>query len=698
MKRLVLPLLTLLLAATLQAQPVKAPHVEAELISDVSTFQPGVPFKVALKLTLDPHWHVYWQNPGDSGIPPKVIWDLPEGFQVTPIQWPYPERIEVGPLVNFGYQGTVLFVQEILPPDSFKPGTKLTLKAKAKWLVCEDVCIPGSADLQLRLVSGPKPVPNAGSAVYIQDIMGRLPVELPDIKLSAYASDKEWILRGPAPAPTALVFFPEQEGLIENAGAQTLTSGTAGFELRIPRAADSMPKDGRLSGLLVSPEGWGPKHTRALKFNVPINEGPAPVFTKSPAVPGEIFFYALLGGLILNIMPCVFPVLSIKAIGLVQHAGENPGEIRRQGLFFGLGVILSFWVLAGLLLGLRAGGTALGWGFQLQSPGFVLTLLVLFFLMALVLLGVFEIGTSLIGLGAKGQGGNPDAGAFFSGVVATVAATPCTAPFMGAAVGVALGQSLPVALGIFTAMAIGMAAPFVLISWVPGLAKCLPRPGAWMESFKQFMAFPLFGTVVWLLWVFASQRGINSAALVLFALLVLGMAAWAYGRWFTPVASELTRIGTGFAVLLLAAVSIFLFSQSLSGAASTSAGTAGSSQEEHGVTWVPYSKEKLEALRQEGKVVYLDFTATWCITCQVNKGVVFSSGDVLAFFKEPNVVAMKGDWTNYDPAITAALQSFGRAGVPLNVVYGPGLKEPLVLPSVLTPGMVLDALQKAKGH
>jgi thiol:disulfide interchange protein DsbD len=385
-------------------------------------------------------------------------------------------------------------------------------------------------------------------------------------------------------------------------------------------------------------------------------------------------------------MPCVFPVLSIKAVGLLR-AGESRATARAHGLLYGLGVLVSFWLLAGTLLALRAGGAQLGWGFQLQSPTRVFGLALLLFLMGLNLAGAFEIRASWVGIGHGLASRREGLGAFFSGVLATLVATPCTAPFMGSALGFAATQPPVVALAVFTALAVGLAAPYVLLAWFPGFGRCLPKPGRWMETVKQVMAFPLFATVIWLLWVLAQQAGANAVVTALGAFLLAAFAAWIYERW--PA-----RLGTAAAALTLvgaAAIGATMIAGAPDrpGAALGAASTAAS--ESSG--WEPFSQRRLDALRADGKPVFVDFTAAWCVTCKVNEAVALGP-TMLRTMRERGVTTLQGDWTNEDAEITAALRSFGRDGVPLYLLYGAKNTAPKILPQILSPAIVLAALDE----
>ncbi|MCB1071195.1 MAG: thiol:disulfide interchange protein, partial [Kiritimatiellae bacterium] len=526
---------------SLYAAPVRDKQVEAELISKVSHIQPGVPFELGLRLTHDPHWHTYWLNDGDSGLPTRMKWELPEGFSVSEIQWPYPERLSLPPLMSYGYEGVVLLLFTVTPPADLQPGTEVTLGGKASWLMCKEICIPGKAALSLNLpVRAEAPEPSA-QADQFTEAERRLPLVSDNWSILAEADDQTVQLTvtaktTPLPKLEELVFFPFEKGVIENAPEQVLETKGESYQLTIPRAETVPPLPDRLRGVLVSENhAWEPGR-HALLVDIPWGK-PAPALpaatrpaTATISLPAAILF-AFIGGLILNLMPCVFPVISLKILGFVQQAGEHPKQVRYHGLMFAAGVMISFWILAGILLALRAGGAVFGWGFQLSNPTFLVGLIALFYVMALNLFGVFEIGVSLTSAGQTVTSKGSWSGSFFSGVLATVIATPCSAPLMGAAVGFALTQPASVSLMIFSSLGFGMAFPYLLLTRFPALLMRLPKPGAWMETMKQSMGFILAATVVWLFWVLSARSASSSLPWVMVMFLLLALASWIYGRW-----------------------------------------------------------------------------------------------------------------------------------------------------------------------
>ncbi|MEP7155441.1 MAG: protein-disulfide reductase DsbD domain-containing protein [Betaproteobacteria bacterium] len=688
------------------ASPVKTPHVEAALISRDQSFVPGKPVELALRLKIIDHWHTYWQNPGDSGLPTKLTWSLPAGFSAGPIEWPFPSKLPLGPLMNFGYEGEVLHLVSMTTPAGIAPGKKIELKAKAEWLVCSDVCIPESADLAITLpATSTPPLPGKQWAAQFATAQAAIPVAVPDWKISTTVADGKLVIDLSPPAtkvnpdiPDA-AFYPLDEELIANAGKQDWSKTASGYRLSIP-AADAINKSlTTVRGVVVASNGWGGSlATKAISISAPLLLTGASALTTLPATKSQgaavstdslslaaALLFAFAGGLLLNLMPCVFPVLGIKVMGFVRHAEADPGLLKKQGFSFLGGVLVSFWILTAVLMALRAAGESVGWGFQLQSPLFVTFLAILFLLMALNLSGVFEIGLRIQSaagnLGGQSQR-NALVDAFLSGVLATIVATPCTAPMMGAALGFTLSQPAHVSFLVFTAIALGVALPVLMLSLFPRWLRALPKPGAWMNTLKQFLAFPLFATVVWLAWVLGAQLGNDGAAKLLFGLVLIALAAWLYGHW---QAEKPLRA-------VLAAIVIAACALTIAWPDAVSPGGVQSTSTENG--WIPFSTEKIAELRAQKRPIFVDFTATWCITCQVNKRVALNQERVVKRFKELDVTRMKADWTVKDAKITEALAAFGRNGVPLYVFY-PANGEPRILPEVLTADIVLSGIEPA---
>jgi thiol:disulfide interchange protein DsbD len=690
------------------APVVKTEHVEAQLLPEQTHAQPGKTVVVGLRLQMIPHWHTYWKNPGDSGLPTRVKWTLPAGWSAGAFQWPHPKNLPVGPLNNYGYEDEVVLLTEITVPPDAKPGT-VPIKASADWLVCKEICIPekGELDLALKVDAAP-PAESDRWKPSFDRARAMLPVSDAALKADAGITGKNVVLRLALPSglPTKVTFFPERDNVIEAAAPQRVVRSGDALLVEM-KLQDPVPKDFTvLKGVVVGNGAWpGAADRRAMEVSAPVGSPIAMAagstagggsaggstggsVTSSAEVGGSVataLLFALLGGLLLNLMPCVFPVLGIKVMGFVEHAHGDAKALRLQGIVFTVGVLVSFLVLAGLMLALRAGGTQLGWGFQLQSPAFVTLLAMLFFVLALNLAGVFEWGLFAQSMTSDVSAKGRNADAFLAGVLASVVATPCTAPFMGAAVGFTLAQPAAVSLAVFFALGAGMALPVLLLSFFPALLKKLPKPGAWMETFKQVMAFPLFATVAWLAWVLGAQSGNDGVFGLLLGLVAIAIGAWIYGRW----AHSESTLRPVFAVLF-AALGVYVAWPDAT--ASVTPGVAVNKAGE--LPWQPWSPEKVAELTAAGKPVFVDYTAAWCVTCQVNKRVVLNSSSVVAAFAQRGIVPLKADWTNNDPRITQSLQELGRNAVPVYVLYLPGEAKPRLLPEVLTSSLVLAEIDK----
>ena len=687
------------LAGIAHAQPVSTPNVQAELVSERAALVPGEKNTVALRLKIRDRWHTYWQNPGDSGLPTTLEWKLPQGVAAGPVQWPAPKALPAGPLVNYGYEGEVFHLVDLDVPASLPPGD-VTLRARADWLVCEDTCIPEGADLALTLPVSSTPAPHPRWSGPIASTRAALPKPLSGWTAQAQGDGQRIRLvlapDGRASAPGELRFFPFAEGVVEPSGAQTLARDGDRVVLTLPVAYQLAPDVKRIAGVVTAANGLG--GARAATLDVALDgaivAGPKPLDAPAPQLNvnaststasmslAAALLLAFGGGTLLNLMPCVFPVLSLKVLGFVEHR-DGKRTMHREAVAYSIGVIASFVLLALLLLGLRAAGEELGWGFQLQSPAVVTALAILFFLLALNLSGVFEFGmfvpSSVAGLTAK----NRTLDALASGVLAVVVASPCTAPFMGAALGYAISQSVGVTLAVFVTLGVGMALPYVLLAWFPAWRKRLPRPGAWMLRVKQFLAFPLYATVAWLAWVLGAQVDNDAVLRLAIALVFVGFAAWAWRAFRTSGA------GGWAGATMVAAIGIgWLVAPLVAGPPPAEARAAVAARDG---AWQPFSVQTVQSLTASGQPVFVDFTAAWCVTCQVNKRLVLNDGDVLAAFAQRNVALVRADWTRRDPAITQALAALGRNGVPVYVLYRPG-REPLLLPEVLQSGIVHDAL------
>ena len=695
-------LLALVPADARAAALVKTGHVEAELVVDKTAAQPGKPLTVGLKLRMEPHWHTYWRNPGDSGLPTKIQWLLPQGWKAGEIQWPYPKPLPIGPLLNYGYEDEVVLLTELTPPAGAAPG-RVNVKAKAEWLVCKDICIPESGELDLALqVAAGDAAREPRWQAHIDRARNQLPVDAPGWKYEAALQGKSLVVRltppGGAAAPAKLAFFPEREGLIEPAAPQKLTR--EGGAVRIEMKLADPPPAGLQSvrGVAVSESGWAATDGRkAINVEAPVRGSMAAAAgaISAPLPPGNgvgtgtlaALALAFVGGILLNLMPCVFPILGIKVMGFVEHAHGEPRAMRVQGIAFTIGVLLSFLALAGLMLALRAGGTQLGWGFQLQSPVVVMLLATLFLVLALNLSGVFEWGAFAQSMTSNLSARGRYADAFLSGVLATVVATPCTAPFMGAAVGYTLTQSAAMSLAVFATLGAGMALPVLALALFPALLRRLPKPGAWMETFKQVLAFPLYATVAWLAWVLGAQAGNDAVFALLGGLVLVAMAAWLYGRWGRLHGLWRSGVAAAFAALGL----LVAWPGAIAPADATDAAPVARAGE---LPWQAWSPERVRELTAAGQPVFVDFTAAWCVTCQVNKRVALHNEAVRKAFASRNVAALRADWTRQDPRITAALAQLGRNAVPVYALYIPGEDAPHLLPELLTPALVLERILK----
>lgn len=704
--RLLLALACLSTAAFAYAGPVRTDHAEADLHAYRTHAVPGQSIPIALRLLPEQGWHTYWRNPGDSGLPTTLDWTAPDGITFSAIQWPRPETFRLANIVNYGYGQETFHIVEMEVPSDWRVGEPIAISATANWLICSDICVPESAELELTVATAAEPaavdsvwagafesafesIPRAvdwPSTVEHRDGSIHLQLQLPDA-LSA----------------SAFTVFPVHKEVVNHSRAQQIQRMGNTLWLQQPEHPyiEGLPtstqwvivgrdEDGAVQAWRITAQKGAVPNPPDSAVSVASDHYDAPAegadhptdnrqSSKAASTSGQalalVLAAAFVGGLILNLMPCVFPVLAIKALGVMSAAGETRAHQRAHGLVYTAGVVSSCLVAAGLLLGLRATGEALGWGFQLQSPVFVGALAYLFFAFGLSLSGVFTIGTRVMGLGQSLTERQGLGGSFATGVLAVVVASPCTAPFMGSALGFAVTQPPITALAIFAALGLGLASPFLLIGFVPQIARVLPKPGAWMEHFKQAMAFPLYLSVVWLLWVLARQAGSEALLVVMVGMVLVAFAAWLWHR------QHIVLRGLRIAALLLAVAML-----AWPGMRATPAAT-GAAQDAN--AWSP---ERLAELRSEGKTIFVNFTADWCITCLANERATLSTDAVQQAFAVENVHYLKADWTRSDPRITRALAEFGRNGVPLYVVYRQG-EAPEVLPQLLTVDRVLEALE-----
>lgn len=702
------------------AAPTSGKRVDAALISEMAVAAPGQSFWAAVRFDIAEGWHTYWRNPGDSGEPTRIVWQLPPGVEVGDIQWPAPERIPFGPLTNFGYGERVLHLARITVPEDWPEGSPLRLNASATWLVCKEICIPEDAELALDVPVATESLPSdTTTGARFAEALAEVPAEAgwtaryltrapEDRSNTAQSLDLIIDTAGDSIGAASAYFFPQEWGAVDPLPPQRLSRD--GEVLTLAMVAGDQPPGEVLTGVLVlNPDASRDDPSRRA-FEISAVAAPSAATLGQgtvnrdggtrlsslggtpSAAPGMLaaIGLALLGGLLLNVMPCVFPVLSMKAMGVVRHASDRRA-LRLSGLSYVAGILVFIGLVAGLLIGLKAAGEQIGWGFQLQSPSFVSAMALIVFALGLSLSGVFTIGASAMGWGEAVIGGRSGPlGSFLTGALAALVATPCTAPFMGIALGFALTQPWPSALAVFLALGLGLALPYLVLTFVPGLARLLPRPGAWMERLKQLLAFPLYVTAAWLVWVLALQGGASAVFAVL-----IGMILVAFAVWLSEAARTFAggwRRATGALALAagIGALALALWPQ----AAASSLGRAdgGGQLGQTSLAAEPYSAARLDDLRARDIPTFVNLTAAWCITCQVNERVALSSERVARTFRERGVVYLKGDWTNRDPEISRLLDNFGRSGVPLYLLYWPGEDAPVVLPQLLTETTVIEAL------
>ncbi len=709
-----------LLAGTSQAQlltpgVVDTGQVRAELLAHAPDgVQPGGTVWFGLRLQHAPEWHTYWKNPGDSGLPTELEWTLPDGVIAGDIAWPTPRKFPLGTLANYGYDGTVLLPVPLQVPAGFSADT-LDVSLYASWLACKTECIPEEGQFRVRIPAqgstslhaadfkaafdaAPRQGTGAGGSASPQELQ---------LAVSLNGLPTAW-------AGRSLEFYPETPGLIEPGAPWSQSWDGQRWQASVPLSPyrSESPTALMLVVAEANPPGHGPGSpgvrvelpvqgawpavaalpaavpdalTAALEANAARAAAPAGSTGGAPITLWAALIGALVGGMILNLMPCVFPVLAIKVLAFTKH-GEQASAHRAQGLAYTAGVVLSFMALGGLLLGLRAAGEAIGWGFQLQSPAVVASLAVLFTLIGLNLAGLFEFGSVLPSGVASLQARHPTADAFLTGVLATAVASPCTAPFMGASLGLAIGLPTVQALAVFALLGVGMALPYLAASWWPAVARLLPRPGPWMQTFRQLMAFPMFATVVWLLWVLGQQSGVDGAAALLIMLVMMAMLVWALGlrRRARVVLASMSAAGLFWLVWSVGPEVTRQESATLGEPVPTAVA---------GVVWEAWTPQRQAELLDQGRPVFVDFTAAWCVTCQYNKRTTLSETVVLDDMAERGVTLLRADWTRRDPAITAELARLGRNGVPVYALYKQG-QPPIVLPEILTVEEVRTALAR----
>ena len=676
---------------------VQTEQVRAELVAHAPEGAlPGKPVWLGLKLEHIPHWHTYWKNAGDSGLPTTVSWTLPPGVTAGDIDWPAPQKLPIGPLLNFGYEGTVLLPVPVTLAGPLA-GDALHVRLEADWLVCKIECIPQSGSFEL--IVGQQPT--VAHAADFARALALRPVDVRGADAIARIADNalHFEVRGlPAAVRnrTAAV-FPEVPGVVDNPAPVTQRWEGDVWHASWPLSAQRSASPANFPLVLVHENGPYLRVTARLEGSWPAggaDAGTTSAATTSPiafddfaAAPSELglltaLLFALLGGVILNLMPCVFPVLSLKVLALTQHSG-SARERWSSALAYTAGVVLSFLALAGMLMAARAGGEQLGWGFQLQAPGTVVALAALFTLIGLNLAGLFEVGSFLPSRVASLRSRDPTLDSFLTGVLAAAVASPCTAPFMGAALGAALTWPVAQSLAVFAALGLGVAAPYLLVSAVPAIGRMLPRPGRWMQTFKVALSFPMFAAVVWLTWVLGQQVGIDGAAALLLVLLVLALGAWWWGQ---RPENGAKRVFSSMAIVLLS-VGAFVWAAPLWRPAASGTRAAANV----GDLWQPWSPERVNELRASGRKVFVDFTAAWCVTCQYNKRTTLANAEVLSAFEAHEVALLRADWTSRDAVIAAELRKLGRSGVPVYVFYD-GASAPRLLSELPSVDEVRSAL------
>ncbi len=656
------------------------PKVTAKLIAEQQSAKPGGTVTLALEQDIAAGWHTYWLNPGDVGQATTMDWALPTGWSAGAFQWATPKRLPVGPFMDFGYEGKVALLSNVAVPADAKMGDSVTLKGTAHFLVCKDICIPEDADLSVPMKIGDGAA-DPSVAKDFADARAQLPVTSP-WKLT-YSAGPTISLYAEAPAlaaahPVDAAFFPLKGGIVKGPAPQTMAFTKDGLILKLT-PADKANISGDLTGVLVLTSS--DHSVQALTVDAPV--GAVPDAGGAPVDGAQITLLlavalAFVGGLILNAMPCVLPILAMKALALASYGGGG-GEARKEGLAYSAGAVLSFLAFGLVIALLRQGGQAVGWGFQLQNPIAVAAFALLIFAVGLNLSGLFEFGTVTVGDSLTSRSGG--VGAFFTGVLAVAVAAPCTAPFMAAALGYALTQTVFASLLIFLALGLGFALPFLILAFFPNALSFLPRPGTWMLRLKQFLAFPMYGAAAWLTWVLAQEAGPNSVAVLLAAFVALAMAAWLWGITRDMEGKGRITGAIAAAAILIAALYGLTTLSTMSAPAPAAA-----------LSSAKFSEEKLASLRASGKPVFVDATAAWCITCLVNEQAVLSRPAVKDAFNKKQVAYLVADWTNRNEAISKMLAANGRDGVPLYLYFAPGADKPVILPQILTESGVLGAI------
>ena len=716
-------------------------HTDVSLLANVTSIQQGVPFTVGVLMKMEKGWHTYWKNSGEAGLPTKIDWKLPSGFIAGDIAWPLPHKYnENGEVITYGYQDENMLLVTIIPPATLKPGSSVTLAADINWLECERVCIPGSGSVRLTLLVAAGTADSANAPLfnrYNRQIPVRLTRQAP-LTVATMTKDGLLELKVRVAEGVSLAVGPESNPDFYPEAIEALTYGrtkvvatTTEATLQVPISAnEKVTGPFVLRGVLVYQIGSAERQAAVLDIalsrefcsSLPIAGEGVPqlklldqpfvtVHASGSEQPLYLYIlFAVVGGLLLNIMPCVLPVIALKIFGLVKMAGDHPKQIKKMGWFFSLGILASFLVLALLVILLQTAGEQVGWGFQFQEPLFVIAMSAVVFAFGLSLFGVYEIqvpGAAVAGMGnllaAQEKSGKGYAASFSEGVFATILATPCTAPFLGTALGFAFSQPAWVILLIFTSVSFGMALPYLVLTGKPAWLRFLPKPGEWMVTAKQFMGFLMMATLLWLLYVLGKQLGMEAVIWTGAFLLAVGIACWLIGRFATLTASRARSYTTWVVALVVVVLGYWGFVETILDVRSVIAGVptaahGSTASEPEGIAWQPFTLASLETHLRENKTVFVDFTADWCLTCKVNEKTVLTDRDVVKEFRTHNLVAIRADWTNRNPDITRLLAKFGRSGVPLYVIFPAGKPgEPIVLPEVITSGIVVEAINRATG-
>ncbi len=659
-----------------QSIPVDTGKVTASLVSSHDSVAPGGSFYIALRTQLDDHWHTYWRNPGDSGEPVQIDWVLPEGVSAGKINWPLPKTVPTGPIINYGFEGAPLFPVKFTVSADAAPGSVINITANFYYLVCKDVCIPEKGTVSLPIAIG-EMAEDIGWKTEIDAALAATPrrggvqgaiKKSGDVLEMSFANLPEGDFSG-------AYFFPYDQGVLLHSDPQNIVRGSDGFRLTTkPDYAWDSATSKIFEGVLTYQSGGevvGTNIALAVGKSVDIGKVAAPKTATGGVTLWTAIIGALIGGLILNLMPCVFPVISIKALSIAKSAHGERSKIRREAWLYTAGVIATFLLLTIALLAFKAGGSEIGWGFQLQSPKVVAVLAVLLFVIGLNLIGAFEFGTGLQNTGADLTQKSGAAGSFFTGALAVIVATPCTAPFMAGAVGYALAQPALITLAVFMALAIGFALPFLLIAYMPGLLSKLPKPGPWMVRFKEVLAFPMFAAAIWLVWVLSLQSGEGGVLYALLAMLAAGLAIWFF-KGKSLLGKTLGMVSVLAAIALPVSITANAAPENLSSEA--------------------WSHQRVAELQAEGRPIFVDFTAAWCVTCKVNEKLVLSQSRTETLFKDTNTAFLVADWTNKNDVIAAELAKYGRAGVPLYLVYHQNSVNPVILPQVLSYDVIREAI------